>query len=495
MAIPPQPRPTYQNVTNPNVNNLNITNPNVINTVNDPLYIASSDHPGMVLTNTPFNDVHRWIRCDYMVTCWILNSMVTELSEAFLYAQSAHELWQEIGERYGQCNGPLIYQLERELSQNLNGFPTCNCGKIRECTCGVIEKFIERDSNSKLIQFLMKLSDGYESLRSQILAMDPLPSGNYSKRDVKTGRNDSRHEVKRLCTHCNQEGHIVDQCFEEIGYPDWYKVKMKLDLDKMVGYQKLVTAVCQEMMKIFKGKDIMEDKNYTGTSHAGASDHMSPNLNLFISTKTLKQPIIVHLPDGSFKTVTIVGEDPSTKEIVAVGKGLRCLYICKRTTDQVTFSNSVFEFSNSHKQFSPTVCFNKNAYNNSVYKQSVDVHIFHARLGHTSVSKLIHIPVCNSMDLSKFSCECCMLSKSHRLPFQLSNSMSERAFELLHMDLWGPYKQPALNGAHYFFTIVDDPEPHGLIWSNNGTEIVNSECAALFQQKGILHQRSMAYTP
>ncbi|GKB90587.1 retrovirus-related pol polyprotein from transposon TNT 1-94 [Tanacetum coccineum] len=114
----------------------------------------------------------------------------------------------------------------------------------------------------------------------------------------------------------------------------------------------------------------------------------------------------------------------------------------------------------------------------------------------------------------------------HRLPFQLSNSMSERAFELLHMDLWGPYKQPALNGAHYFFTIVNDhtratwtylvhtknqipvvitsfltyvetyfqTKPK-FIRFDNGTEIVNSECAALFQQKRILHQRSMAYTP
>lgn len=51
-----------------------------------------------------------------MVTCWILNSMTSELSEAFLYAQSTTELWKEIFERYSQSNGPLIYQLERELN-------------------------------------------------------------------------------------------------------------------------------------------------------------------------------------------------------------------------------------------------------------------------------------------------------------------------------------------------------------------------------------------
>ena len=66
-------------------------------------------------------ELQRWIRCDYMVTCWILNSMVTELSDAFLYSQSACELWREIGERYGQSNGPLVYQLERELSKISQG--------------------------------------------------------------------------------------------------------------------------------------------------------------------------------------------------------------------------------------------------------------------------------------------------------------------------------------------------------------------------------------
>ncbi|PWA69353.1 hypothetical protein CTI12_AA298790 [Artemisia annua] len=221
MVIPPTP---------PSVDQSTLNN-------NDPLYLESSDHPAMVLTNTPFNgnnflgwsrnvkmalgaklklgfidgtcvkppvndvNVQRWVRCDYMVTCWILNSMVTELSDAFLYAQSACELWKEVAERYGQSNGPLIYQLERELSkitqgnlsiaaffnklkkcwdelQNFNGLPICNCGKMLECTCAMYDKFLERDSHLKLIQFLMKLNDEYESVRSQILAMDPLPNVN-----------------------------------------------------------------------------------------------------------------------------------------------------------------------------------------------------------------------------------------------------------------------------------------------------------------------------
>ncbi|PWA79986.1 hypothetical protein CTI12_AA172360 [Artemisia annua] len=229
MAIP---NPSSQNDVASGSNTQNSSN-----SIHDPLYISNSDHPGMVLTNTPFNGSNflgwsrtikmalgaklklgfitgstprpavtdenhqKWVRCDYMVTCWILNSMTAELTEAFLYAQSAAELWKEINERYGQSNGPLIYHLQRELNNvsqgsltiaayfnklkrcwdelhNLNGVPTCSCGKMQECSCGLVEKFAEIENRSKLVQFLMKLNEEYESVRNQVLAMDPLPNVN-----------------------------------------------------------------------------------------------------------------------------------------------------------------------------------------------------------------------------------------------------------------------------------------------------------------------------
>lgn len=193
-------------------------------------------------------------------------------------------------ERYGQSNGPLIYHIERELSKvsqgnltvaayftkikkfwdelyTLNGIPTCSCGRMRECTCGITEKFLEIEGRSKLMQFLMRLNDDYEAVRSQILSMDPLPNvnrayyivqqvekqkqvtnnvgdpttffanlnpsrSNYGARRYvrqlrhNDNRNDSRNDVrnenrneKKTCTYCHHEGHNYDQCFERLGYP------------------------------------------------------------------------------------------------------------------------------------------------------------------------------------------------------------------------------------------------------------------------------------
>ncbi|GJR72320.1 hypothetical protein Tco_0084685 [Tanacetum coccineum] len=216
--------------------------------------------------------------------------MVTELSDAFLYAQS-----------------------------NINGLPTCDYGKIRECTCDVLEKFMLRDSNSKLIQFLMKLNDEYESVMSQILAMDPLPTVNKAYYiGINNGRKENRgstNDGKRFCTRFNQEGHTVDQCFEKIGHPDSYKGKkgkkqgrmaanvttgfddhfgsdtpFDLGSENEIGMhqgggfdQKLVVVVCQEVVKMFRGKggESSASRDYASTSHASIFSYCTISFALF----------------------------------------------------------------------------------------------------------------------------------------------------------------------------------------------------------------------
>ncbi|GKA61310.1 retrovirus-related pol polyprotein from transposon TNT 1-94 [Tanacetum coccineum] len=484
--------------------------------INDPLYIASSDHPGMILTNTPFNgsnfhgwsrnikmalgaklklgfidgscvkpasdhdDLQRWIGCDYMVTCWILNSMVTELLDVFLYAQSACELWKEIRERYGQSNGQLVYQLEGELSKisqsnllvasyfnklkkcwdelhNINGMPTCNCGKMRECTCSVLEKFALRDT-----AFFANMNNKNDSNGRR--------ENNKGNTNEIKGETKNEISFKKVCTNYGQEGHLFEQSFERLGYPDWYKGK-----------------------KAKKNNRLAEHVN------SGFDGHFS-------------------------------GETPFDmgyeNEIVAVGKGSKNLYICKPTLDQATFDAQVFAFCKTYQNVILVHCFNKNAFSNYVSKHYVDIKTFNKRLAYTSVSKLVHIPQYRHLDVSSFSCECCLLSKHHRLPFQRSTSIAKNPFDLIHVDLWGPFKHPAQDGAHYFYTIVDDHARatwtylvHSktqvydllvsflayvtnhfktsvkIIMSDNGTEIVNAACNSLFMTKGVLHQRSMAYTP
>ena len=40
--------------------------------------------------------------------------------------------------------------------------------------------------------------------------------------------------------------------------------------------------------------------------------------------------------------------------------------------------------------------------------------------------------------------------------FNESINKTSKCFELIHVDVWGPYRVPASCGATYFLTVVDD---------------------------------------
>jgi len=56
-----------------------------------------------------------------MVVSWLLNSIDPSLSGAFIYANSAQELWSELIERFGQSNGPLLYKVQKEIADLCQG--------------------------------------------------------------------------------------------------------------------------------------------------------------------------------------------------------------------------------------------------------------------------------------------------------------------------------------------------------------------------------------
>lgn len=63
----------------------------------------------------------QWLKVDCMVRSWILNSISKDIVETFLYVNTAKELWDELKERFGEINGPLLYQIQREISTVTQG--------------------------------------------------------------------------------------------------------------------------------------------------------------------------------------------------------------------------------------------------------------------------------------------------------------------------------------------------------------------------------------
>lgn len=112
------------------------------------------------------------------------------------------------------------------------------------------------------------------------------------------------------------------------------------------------------------------------------------------------------------------------------------------------------------------------------------------------------------------------------MPFPKSISRSDKLFQMIHVDVWVPYRIQTHSGHRFFLTIVDDCSRMTWIYllrlksdvvvclkqflalintqfdvtvkvlrSDNGSEFFNSECNNLFQSYGILHQSSCVHTP
>ncbi|CAH9090143.1 unnamed protein product [Cuscuta epithymum] len=87
---------------------------------------------------------------------------------------------------------------------------------------------------------------------------------------------------------------------------------------------------------------------------------------------------------------------------------------------------------------------------------SITSDLWHQRLGHASDGKIHHISSLKGFQRTNNFCDPCIRAKQTRLPFPTSTIKTTRCFELIHCDIWGPYRCDSISGARYFLSIVDD---------------------------------------
>ncbi|KAL0379085.1 UNVERIFIED_CONTAM: hypothetical protein Sradi_3214000 [Sesamum radiatum] len=186
-------------------------------------------------------DYKQWRIVDSIVRTWILGTISKDIVNAFLYSPSARSLWVELEARYGECDGPLVYRIKREISSISQGNlsvsayftnlkqlwdeilclkpPTmCTCGL---CICGSNKGKAEEIEEDQLIQFLMGLNEPYDHIRSQILVLDPLPTVNKAYSMVL--RVERQRQVNLEYAETLDNSAMNDTCFKLHGIPDWYK--------------------------------------------------------------------------------------------------------------------------------------------------------------------------------------------------------------------------------------------------------------------------------
>ncbi|VFQ94335.1 unnamed protein product [Cuscuta campestris] len=377
----------------------------------DPLFLHNSDHPGMVLTTTKLTGMNfipwsrsikialiskmkigfingksrkpdpddpsyaQWERCDNMVFSWILNSIQSDLAEAFLYATSSEELWNELEERFGESNGPLIYQIEKKIADirqnndfvgayftklkklwdelaNVTDPAVCECNG---CTCDAKKKLAEAEQKRRLVKFLMGLNEGFDTIRGQIMLIEPLPTASNAcslVQQIERQRNisgiqtlgselaayagtdniDSHNMAlyagkgpgqrqngynktdprknRKMCEYCKEPGHFKDQCFKLIGYPEWFKgPKENATLNAYAHLASKFCTIASTVLDSHSAEICCVGRNIVDwIVDTGASDHMTPFEDILFDVYELPKPITVTLPDGNHKAVNKAGK-------------------------------------------------------------------------------------------------------------------------------------------------------------------------------------------
>ncbi|XP_021758517.1 uncharacterized protein LOC110723469 [Chenopodium quinoa] len=205
-------------------------NPPIVDPSQDPtlpFYLHPSDNPGMKLVSEKFDgnaygdwkrsmlislsaknklgfvdgsiikpapdspSLRAWERCNSMIISLMLGVLDQNLARSVLYFSTAREIWQNLEERYGASSGTMLFALEHAITEIKQGtddvstfytkikrlwdqlddvdpLPLCHCAN---CTCNIAQRLLKSQQDKRLVQFLMKLNDGFEVVRGSILLM------------------------------------------------------------------------------------------------------------------------------------------------------------------------------------------------------------------------------------------------------------------------------------------------------------------------------------
>ncbi|KAI3678255.1 hypothetical protein L6452_37540 [Arctium lappa] len=229
-----------------------------------------------------------WLRCDAMIKGWLTTAMEKEIRVSVKYANTAEEIWKDLRERFGKESAPRAYELKQLLSTTrhdgasisayytkLRGIwdeigsvfsiPKCSCAG---CGCGISKKLGELKDKERLYEFLLGLDSDFSTIKTQILAMKPIPTldeayhlvaedeqqravsegrktntetaafqafmrrdgatNGQSRTGSRNGKRTTNDKVEH-CDFCGKDGHNRDGCFKCIGYPEWWPGKGKTD--------------------------------------------------------------------------------------------------------------------------------------------------------------------------------------------------------------------------------------------------------------------------
>ncbi|KAG7578844.1 Zinc finger CCHC-type [Arabidopsis thaliana x Arabidopsis arenosa] len=324
---------------------------------------------------------------------------------------------------------------------------------------------------------------------------------------------------------------------------------MDADRQGLLGLTDDQWKLVQTVINSGKASDKLSGKNndLSWILDTGATHHMTGRPDLLENTRDIA-PVSVLLPTGADAIATKQGTVRLTSQLSIInvylvpGFHINLISFGQLVTDhflvgQVTDKLMILQDRTSRMVIGSGEREGEGLYRFRGIESMTALHtsvkddfvLWHHRLGHPSSRVTGMIPTVrgvsnNSREFLFTNCDVCLRAKQTRQPFPESSSNSKEVFDLIHLDLWGPYRTTAFCGSRYFLTIVDDHSRAVWIYlladktqvstyihdflalierqfskkvksirSDNGSEFLY--LSRFFRAQGITHETSCVHTP
>ncbi|KAJ0720009.1 putative RNA-directed DNA polymerase [Helianthus annuus] len=389
--------------------------------------------------------------------------------------------------------------------------PTCSCNAAIDCN---------DFSTLKLMQFLIGLDDVYQPIRTNLLTREPLPSIKVAfsivSREESHRNTSGRPNPNLKCTNCNMLGHTIDRCYELVGYPPGFKKRVgqvgknvssnsKSNLSSGSPVSPFSSEQIAKLLSLLSEKSGSDPQssNMGGKSNcvydvnggficcsssinfgfdynwivdSGANQHMvNTDKDMFNSIDVSEFDLKVCHPNGTSAKVSKIGNIKLADGVVlndvffVPDYGVNLLSVFKLSKDNqiiVVFNENTCSLQDSKSkkvlvtgnQDNGLYFVNKSGNTaNFCFNSLNNSNLWHSRLGHPANQVLTVLKdVLGVSKVVNHPCDICHRSKQVREPFPISDHKTKYVGELVHLDVWGPYKVTSRDGYKYFLTVVDD---------------------------------------
>ncbi|GJY37100.1 ribonuclease H-like domain-containing protein [Tanacetum coccineum] len=322
----------------------------------------------------------------------------------------------------------------------------------------------------------------------------PMSANNSGPRPNNANMNRQSGGSGLVCENCGFNGHTIDRCFKLIGYPaDFGKkrngqnFKGKSVSNHSASGSNVSSGFTDEQLSTLIS--LIKDNSISGkivqANMAGTVVNNSKIFNdnfdkFFCSNANLKSKVVAsrkivdsganqHMTDSD-KGLYNVHDISHLKIKVAHPNGTET-FISKIGSLKLPNGLILFELNNCYGIVSCgglyyLDCEGINCNKSSVHIQScLSQHDWHCRLGHPADPVLGVLKPELKIDNTKQTeyCETCQRAKQTREPFPLSDHTSSSLGDLVHLDLWGPYKVTSSEGLPS--SVLNGKSPFEMIYN------------------------------